>query len=75
MRAVPLIVLSIAATPASAAVLSAGDHGFEVQQSVNLVVPQPDAYNAFGRVGQWWNSEHTYSGDPKRMTLPLRAGG
>ena len=75
MRAIPLIVFSMIATPASAAVLSAGDHGFEVQQSVNLVVPQPEAYNAFGRIGQWWNSEHTYSGDASRMSLQLRAGG
>lgn len=75
MRAVPLIVLSILASPASAAVLSAGDHGFEIQHSVNLVVPQPDAYNAFGQVGQWWNSEHTYSGEARRMTLQLRHGG
>ena len=70
MRAVPLIVLSIVATPASAAVLSAGDHGFEIQHSVNLVVPQPEAYNAFGRVGQWWNSEHTYSGDARQNDAP-----
>ena len=75
MRAIPLIALSLVATPASAAVLSADDHGFEVQQSVNLVVPQAEAYNAFGRIGQWWNSEHTYSGDGRRMSLQLRAGG
>lgn len=75
MRAIPLIVCSMIGTPASAAVLSAGDHGFEVQHTVNLVVPQPEAYNAFGRIGQWWNGEHTYSGDASRMSLQLRAGG
>ena len=75
MRAVPLIVLSLITPPASAAVLNAGDHGFEVQQTVNLVVAQPEAYNAFGQVGQWWNSEHTYSGDARRMSLQLRSGG
>ena len=64
----------LTATPASAAVLNAGDNGFEIQQTVNLVVPQADAYNSFGQVGRWWNSEHTYSGDAGRMTLPLRAG-
>ena len=64
----------LTATPASAAVLNAGDNGFEIQQTVNLVVPQADAYNSFGQVGRWWNNEHTYSGDAGRMTLPLRAG-
>src|SRR5262245_60029360 len=75
MRAIPLIVISIMASPASAAVVSAGDHGFEVQHSVNLVVPQEAAFAAFGQVGQWWSSEHTYSGDAKRMSLQMRPGG
>lgn len=74
MRTVPLIVLSMVTSPASAAVLNSGDHGFEIQHSVNLVVPQPDAYNSFGRIGQWWNGEHTYSGDASRLALQLRAG-
>jgi hypothetical protein len=56
-------------------VLNAGDHGLEVQQVVNLVIPQPQAFSAFGQVGKWWNKEHTYSGDSSRMSLQLRAGG
>ena len=76
MRAVPLIALSmLTASPAAAEVLNAGDHGFEVQNSVNLVVPQEQAYANFGQIGQWWNKEHTYSGDSKRMSLQMRPGG
>lgn len=62
-------------TPASAAVLSADDHGFEIQHSVNLVMPQAAAYAAFAQVGGWWDNEHSYSGDAKRMTLSLHPGG
>jgi len=61
----------LAAGPASAEVLSASPTGFEVQEVVNLVVPQPSAYAAFGQVGQWWNKEHTYSGEASRMSLQL----
>jgi uncharacterized protein YndB with AHSA1/START domain len=75
MRLVLLIGISMMATPADAAVIAAGDHGFEVQHSVNLVVPQAQAFAAFGQVGQWWDSQHTYSGDGKRMSLQMRAGG
>jgi hypothetical protein len=75
MRLVLFMTSLAIASPASAAVVSADDHGFEIQQSVNLVVPQAQAYNAFGQVGQWWSSEHTYSGDAKRMTLQMRPGG
>lgn len=76
MRAVPLIALSmLMPAPAAAAVLSADDHGFEIQNSVNLVVPQELAYASFGQIGQWWNKEHTYSGDSTRMSLQMRPGG
>ena len=75
MRAILLLPALVLATPASAAVLNASDHGFEVQHSVNLVAPQADAFAAFGKIGQWWSSEHTYSGDAKRMSLQMRPGG
>ena len=75
MRVVPLIAFSMLASPAGAEVLSAGEHGFEIQHSANLVVPQPQAFASFGQVGQWWSSEHTYSGDAKRMSLQMRPGG
>lgn len=65
----------MAATPAAAEVLSADAHGFEISQSVNLVIPQPKAFDAFGQIGQWWNKEHTYSGDAARMLLQMRPGG
>ena len=63
------------ATPASAEVVSAEPHGFEVQEVVNLVIPQPKAFAAFGQIDQWWSKDHTYSGDAARMTLQMRPGG
>ena len=75
MRAFFLSTCLLAAAPASAEVISASPTGFEVQEVVNLVVPQPSAYAAFGQVGLWWNKEHTYSGDSARMSLQLRPGG
>ena len=75
MRAILLLPVLFLSSPAAAAVVSASDHGFEVQQSVNLVIPQPKAFAAFGQVGQWWSKDHTYSGDAARMSLQLRPGG
>ena len=75
MRLCLFILPLLAAAPASAEVISASPTGFEVQEVVNLVVPQPSAYAAFGQVGKWWNKEHTYSGDASRMSLQLRPGG
>ncbi|MCL6739684.1 ATPase [Sphingomonas sp. RB56-2] len=75
MRFALLLPTLLMTAPASAEVISSGPNGFEVQEVVNLVVPQPSAYAAFGQVGQWWNKEHTYSGDSARLSLQLRPGG
>jgi len=69
------IVLFAWAVPAQAEVVSANPHGFELQQVVNLVIPQPKAFAAFGQVGQWWSKDHTYSGDAARLSLQMRPGG
>ena len=75
MRLFPIALLAAFAAPASAEVISSDPHGFEVQEVVSLVIPQPKAYAAFGQIGQWWNKDHTYSGDAARMSLQLRPGG
>ena len=68
-------VFGLAAAPATAEVLSASSNGFEVQQTVNLVVKPEAAFAAFGDVGRWWDNEHTYSGKAANMRLTLSPGG
>ena len=75
MRLALLISAALISSPASAEVLGASDHGFEVQHVVNLVIPQPKAFAAFGQVAQWWSKDHTYSGDAARMSMQVRPGG
>ena len=75
MRSILLLPALFLAAPASAEVIGSAPNGFEVQQAVNLVIPQPKAYDAFGQVGKWWSKAHTYSGDATRMSLQLRPGG
>ena len=74
MRAIPLIVLSLLASPAAAEVVSAGPNGFHVRQSVQIVIPTDAAYAGFGRVATWWNKDHTYSGLRTQRT-PAQCGG
>lgn len=75
MRKIPLIALSLLSSPAAAEVVSAGPNGFHVRQSVQIVVPTDTAYAGFGRVGSWWNKDHTYSGDSANLTMTLSPGG
>jgi hypothetical protein len=75
MRKIPLIALSLLASPAAAEVVSAGPNGFHVRQSVQIVIPTDSAYSGFGRVSDWWNKEHTYSGDSANLSMALNPGG
>ena len=72
-----LLGLSALAIPAiaQAEVVSANAHGFEVRHTIQTVIPQPAAFDAFGQISQWWSKDHTYSGDSANMSLSLRPGG
>jgi uncharacterized protein YndB with AHSA1/START domain len=63
------------ASPAAAAVVDAQPGGFEVREQVQIAAPPAEVYAAIGRIGQWWLSEHTYSGDAKNLSLDLKPGG
>lgn len=72
-----LLALATLATPAvaQAEVVAASAHGFEVRHAVQIVIPQPAAFDAFGQIAQWWSKDHTYSGDSANLSLSLSAGG
>ena len=70
-----MLALAWVATPATAEVVSAASNGFEVRETVNLVVPPDIAFAAFRDVPGWWNPEHTYSGDAANLSLNLTPGG
>jgi len=74
MRSILFAGLLALAAPAAAEVVGADAHGFEVQESVSLVVPQGQAYAAFGRLGSWWSDEHSYSGKAANIRLTLQPG-
>lgn len=75
MRALILGAIALVSTSASAEVVSASSNGFQVRQTVNLVVPPAAAFDAFRTIGAWWDPEHTYSGDSANLSLALVPGG
>lgn len=75
MRIILAILLAAAAAPAPAEVVAAGPNGFEVRETVQLVVPPNVAYESFASLPDWWDPEHTYSGDSANISLALQPGG
>lgn len=62
-------------TAANAEVISANPNGLHVRETVQLVAPTANAWEAFARIRDWWNKDHTYSGDSANLTLTLTPGG
>jgi len=75
MRGLVFGILILSAAPAGSEVVTASPNGFEVRQTVKLVVPPNVAYAAFANLGGWWNKDHTYSGNAANLSLSLTPGG
>jgi len=74
MRAFCLLALLVV-SPARAEVVSSGPNAFEVRQQVTVQAAPRAVYDRIGRIGGWWNPEHSYSGKPENLSLELKAGG
>jgi uncharacterized protein YndB with AHSA1/START domain len=69
------LLAAAAASPAMAEVKSATPAGFAVEAKVVVPASPAQAYAALARIGAWWDSAHTYSGDAANMTLDPKVGG
>ena len=63
------------ASPAASEVVKAGEHGFELSYSEVVTASPAEATEAFGKVGMWWNPDHTYSGNSDNLSMALQPGG
>lgn len=75
MKTLALIVAASWAGTAFAEVKSVSPTYFEVESKAIVAASPADAYAMLGRPGEWWNKDHTYSGDASNLRLDLRAGG
>ncbi|WP_135212437.1 SRPBCC family protein [Vitreimonas flagellata] len=69
-------VCALLASPlAHAEVTSSSPSAFLLRAEAETSASPEEAWRALSRLNRWWNSEHTYSGDARRMSVDLRAGG
>jgi hypothetical protein len=68
------VLLSLAAV-ASAEVKDSGAGGFTIVHSFTVKGAPDEVYRKIAAVGNWWSSDHTYSGDAHNLTLDAKAGG
>lgn len=71
---VALAALTIV-TPAQADIVSATPSTFVLRAEQTVPVSPAQAWTKLGRIGDWWSSAHTYSGNAHNLSLDLHAGG
>ena len=75
MKSASVIAASLLASPTFASVPILTPNTFIVQHIVDLDIPPDQAFRAFGKLPQWWDPQHTYSGNASNLRLKLKAGG
>ena len=84
MKRAPCIVavalpflLGVRAAPAAAQVAAqVAANGFVVHHETRIAAPPARVYGALvAEIGDWWNPEHTFSGDARNLSLDDRPGG
>lgn len=68
-------VLALASAPAAAEVSASSEAGFVLHNEATVAAAPDTAFAALTRPGDWWSSEHSYSGDAANMTIEPTAGG
>ncbi|MEM7369830.1 MAG: ATPase [Bacteroidota bacterium] len=59
-----------------AEVIGASAHGFHVQSTLLIEASPLEVYDALTRqIGQWWDADHSYSGEGSNFYLEARANG
>ena len=68
--------LSVSAPPSRGDVLESAPGGFTVRITLSVQATPADVYRALVRnVGDWWNPEHTFSGNAHNLSIDDKAMG
>lgn len=70
------LVIGLGVHAARAEVVESAPSGFAVRTTARIARPAGVVYDALvGRVADWWNAEHTWSGDARNLSIEARPGG
>lgn len=75
LTAIALVAFLAIPSIADAKVLAKSATGFVVEHTVDLKTDARAAYDAFLKIGSWWSSSHSFSGDAKNLTIEAKPGG
>jgi hypothetical protein len=74
-RLIFTLALAAAPVPAAAEVTASSNAGFVSRNEVMVDATPQAAWDRLVRPAEWWNGDHTYSGDPTNMSIEVEPGG
>ena len=74
MKAIAFLAL-LTTAPAAAELKSNTPAGFEVERKAVVKAAPEVVYAQIGRIGEWWDPAHSYSGQAANLRLDLKASG
>jgi uncharacterized protein YndB with AHSA1/START domain len=77
MREMKLTLALLLTIPLSAVadVADAAANGFTIKFSWDIKAAPADLYQRLVTISDWWQSDHTYSGNAKNLSIDLKPGG
>ena len=73
--AIAALLALLSCLPVQAEVVRSSPDGMLVRHEVAVAAAPAQVYRALGRLGSWWNPEHTWSGRAQNLDLEMVAGG
>jgi hypothetical protein len=75
-RLIWIAVLALTAFPLKAEVTSVDEYGFTVRHVITIEAEPFVVYRAMtAHVNEWWNGEHSFSGDAANLYMKIERGG
>ncbi len=70
-----IVALALASRCARSEVADSSSGGFTVKIALSVHAAPGDVYRALIHVGEWWNSQHTYSGSSRNLSIEEKPMG
>ncbi len=71
-----LALLLIVSLPVTAEVIESGENGFTVSHSLEINAEPFVVYRTMtSHIDQWWNGDHSWSGDASNLYMKIEMGG
>jgi len=72
-----MLALACAVAPnwLAAEVVDSSASGFTLKETVAIQAAPQEVYRRIFRVGEWWNGQHSFSGDAHNLSIEEKAGG